>query len=90
MEHYLIIIEKGANNYSSYSPDLEGCVATGKTIEDTIHEMRNAICFHIEGLQEQGDTIPLPKPFEQHINEIDVDAGDMFAFIGIQLESIAA
>ncbi len=90
MEHYLIIIEKGADNYSSYSPDLEGCAAAGKTIEDTIDKMREAIFFHIGGLQEQGETIPIPKPFEQHVNDIDIYAGDMFAFIGVQSEAIAA
>ncbi|MBF0260124.1 MAG: type II toxin-antitoxin system HicB family antitoxin [Desulfamplus sp.] len=90
MEHYLIIVEKGVNNYSAYSPDLQGCVATGKTVEETINKMRDAICFHIEGLQEQGDILPFPQPFEKHVNQIDVDSGDIFAFVGIQLESVAA
>ena len=29
---YAIVIEKAANNYSAYVPDLPGCVATGITI----------------------------------------------------------
>ena len=32
---YLVIIEKTNNNYSAYLPDVSGCIATGKTIEET-------------------------------------------------------
>jgi hypothetical protein len=31
---YTAIIEKAANNYSAYVPDLPGCVATGATREE--------------------------------------------------------
>ena len=31
MYQFLVVIEKAENNYSAYSPDLPGCVATGKT-----------------------------------------------------------
>ena len=43
-----IIIEKAENNYSAYSPDLLGCVATGDTIEKTNANMMIAIRMHIE------------------------------------------
>ena len=41
MNKYLIIIEKANRNFSAYSPDLPGCIATGKTrkeLEKTITE----------------------------------------------------
>jgi len=28
---YLIVVEKTATGFSAYSPDLDGCVATGAT-----------------------------------------------------------
>ena len=28
---YLVIIEKANDNYSAYSPDVPGCIATGRT-----------------------------------------------------------
>lgn len=31
---YAIVIEKAGKNYAAYVPDLPGCVATGKTVED--------------------------------------------------------
>jgi len=57
---YAIVVEKAANNYSAYVPDLPGCIATGSTIEETEQEIRKAIEFHIEGLLEDG--LPIPQP----------------------------
>ncbi|PZS12940.1 MAG: hypothetical protein DLM64_03970 [Solirubrobacterales bacterium] len=60
-ERYLILIEGGPpSNYSAWSPDLLGCVATGDTINQTVAEMRDAIAFHLEGLAADGDPIPDP------------------------------
>jgi len=60
-ERYLILIEGGPpSNYSAWSPDLLGCVATGDTIDQTVAEMREAIAFHLEGLAADGDPIPEP------------------------------
>lgn len=39
MYRFLIIIKKAERNYSSYSPDLPGCVATGSTREETESNM---------------------------------------------------
>lgn len=55
---YVVVIEKAANNYSAYVPDLPGCIATGSTREETEAEIRSAIEFHIEGIVEDGDPIP--------------------------------
>ena len=57
---YLIVIEKSASGYSSYSPDVPGCVSTGNSPEETEMNMREAISFHIEGLRQEGYEIPLP------------------------------
>lgn len=60
MFKYPIIIEKADGNYSAYSPDLPGCVATGATVKETILRMRDAIQFHIKGLEREGLAIPEP------------------------------
>jgi predicted RNase H-like HicB family nuclease len=51
---YLIIIEKTKTGFSAFSPDLEGCVATGRTKTEVEKTMKEAIEFHIEGLQNEG------------------------------------
>ncbi|TET21246.1 MAG: type II toxin-antitoxin system HicB family antitoxin [Candidatus Stahlbacteria bacterium] len=60
MHRFLIVIEKADGNYSAYSPDLPGCVATGQTREELEHNMYEAIELHIQGLQE--DNLPVPEP----------------------------
>jgi predicted RNase H-like HicB family nuclease len=61
VDRYLILIEGGPpSNYSAWSPDLPGCVATGATVEETEEEMRAAIQFHLEGLTAEG--VPIPEP----------------------------
>lgn len=57
---YAVIIEKARRNYSAYSPDLPGCVATGPTIKETLTRMRTAIKYHLEGLKKEGSAIQEP------------------------------
>jgi predicted RNase H-like HicB family nuclease len=59
MYRFLIVIEKTKNNYSAYSPDLPGCVATDKTCEEVERNMHEAVEMHIQGLLE--DRLPIPE-----------------------------
>ncbi len=58
MHRFLVLIEKTETNFCAYSPDLPGCVATGKTREDTETNMYEAIRFHLQGLREDNLVIP--------------------------------
>jgi predicted RNase H-like HicB family nuclease len=58
MYRFLIVIEKGNGNYSAHCPDLPGCVATGKTREETENNMYEAVLMHIEGMIEDKLAIP--------------------------------
>ncbi len=60
MHKYLVIFEKADDNYSAYSPDIPGCIATGSTRDEAEKNIKKAISFHIEGLAEDG--LPLPQP----------------------------
>ena len=68
---YAIVIEKAEKNYSTYVPDLPGCVATGATLEQAEAEIREAIEFHIEGMREDG--LPIPEPVSK-VEYLDVAA----------------
>jgi predicted RNase H-like HicB family nuclease len=59
MHRFLVVIEKANGNFSAYSPDLPGCVATGKTREQAERNMHAAMEMHIHGLRE--DNLPIPK-----------------------------
>ena len=58
MHRFLIVVEEAGQNYSAYSPDLPGCVATGSSRDETEQNMYEAIQLHIEGLREDGLPIP--------------------------------
>ncbi len=60
MHEYVIIVEKAGKNYSAHAPDLPGCVATAKTVEETVGRMKEAIEFHLDGIKKEGLIIPKP------------------------------
>jgi predicted RNase H-like HicB family nuclease len=68
---YAVIIEKAARNYSAYVPDVPGCVATGKTVAQTLSNLREALAMHFEGMQEDGETPPDPTTLCDYI-DVDV------------------
>ncbi|MHB0919884.1 MAG: type II toxin-antitoxin system HicB family antitoxin [Thiomonas delicata] len=68
---YAIVIERAQSNDSAYVSDLPGCVATGSTVAEVEREIREAIAFHLEGLRQDGVSIPPP---ESRVEYIDVAA----------------
>ena len=57
---YLVVVEKGPSSYGAHVPDLPGCIAAAETKEEVLSLIREAIEFHIEGLKQEGQTIPTP------------------------------
>ena len=60
MHKFLIVYEKTKDGFSAYSPDLDGCVAAGKTKSQTEKNMYSALEMHIQGMIE--DKLPIPQP----------------------------
>lgn len=60
MKEYLVLFEWAGKNYSAYVPDLPGCTTTGKTLEDTERNAREAIELYIDTLREDGQPVPEP------------------------------
>ena len=75
-----VVIEEAGGNYSAYSPDLPGCVATGDTREEVEANMREAIAFHTAGLCQER----LPEDWEvrQAIEEAEaqIERGEGLSF----------
>ena len=67
MHRFLIVIEKADGNYSAYSPDLPGCVATGKTRDQAARRMHEAIDMHVRGLLEDNLPVPQSRSFAEYI-----------------------
>ena len=57
---YTVIIEKGPTSYGAYIPDIPGCVAVAEAREEVVSLIQEAVIFHLEGMAEDGETIPGP------------------------------
>jgi len=64
---YLVIIEKTNTGYSAFSPDLPGCVATGSDKKEVEKNMKEAIAFHLEGMDQEGLKVPKPHSFSTYL-----------------------
>ncbi len=56
--HYAVVITELPHNYSAYVPDLPGCIATGKTLDEVRQNIREAIEMHIAAMRRDGDSLP--------------------------------
>lgn len=62
---YLVVLEKGCNSrgiesYSAFSPDVPGCATTGRTREEVERRMHEVLEFHLEGIVEDNNPLPMP------------------------------
>ena len=56
---YTIIIEKGRESgFVVYAPALKGCVSQGKTREEALKNIKEAMELYIEALLEDGLPVP--------------------------------
>jgi predicted RNase H-like HicB family nuclease len=69
---YLVVIEKAGRNWSAYSPDVPGCVATGRTSQEARRNWEEALKLHLEGLREDG--LPWPEPIA-HAEYVEAPVG---------------
>jgi predicted RNase H-like HicB family nuclease len=65
---YAVIFERAENNWAAYVPDLPGCMTTGRTLEETEANIREAIEGHLKTLREYGETVPTPTSVAKDID----------------------
>jgi predicted RNase H-like HicB family nuclease len=64
---YAVVIEEGENSFGAHVPDLPGCVAVAETKEEVLKLIQEAIEFHLEGLREDGHSIPEPSSSIEYV-----------------------
>lgn len=72
MYRFLVVVEKATSNYSAYAPDVPGCISTGRTVEETLGNFKEALRFHLEGTLEDGDPVPEPYSVEAQFVEVEL------------------
>ena len=75
---YAVVIESAPGaNYSAYIPDVDGCVATGDTVEETLANMREALAGHLAVTAEYGEVVPQPTSQVAYVDvPVPAPAGD--------------
>ena len=67
MTEYTNVIEDAGTTFAAYVIGLDGVITTGKTVDEVIENMREAIPFHLEGMRLHGDQLPEPMPIVKTI-----------------------
>ncbi len=65
--HYAVVITAGPRNYSAYVPDLPGCVATGRTLDEVRANIQGAVDMHVRAMIEDGDALPESDSFGETV-----------------------
>lgn len=69
--NYLVVYERGANNWSAFSPDLPGCGSLGEALDDTRANMREAMELFLNETAAAGEPIPEANAASVNFDEFD-------------------
>ena len=61
---YVSFIHRDEAGYGVSFPDFPGCVSVGETVYDAVRHGREALAFHVDGLVDDGETIPSPRSID--------------------------
>ena len=63
---YPAVLERGPKGtFGAWFPDFPGCVAGGKSQEETIEKAENTLAQAVDALFERGKSLPEPTPIER-------------------------
>ena len=70
--HFAAVIEKDADGYYAFCPELQGCYASGETFEEARANLADAIRLHVEDRLADGEEIKTSKTVNLTTVEIAV------------------
>ena len=72
MANYIAVIHKDLESDFGVSfPDFPGCVTAGSSIDEAKDMAHDALCLHIKGMLEDGESIPAPSKLEEIMDDPD-------------------
>jgi predicted RNase H-like HicB family nuclease len=86
---YAIAIEPGdeSHAFGVTVPDLPGCFSAGETLDDAVEQAREAIMLHIEGLLDDGESIPAPSTLSV-LQSMRKYKGRVWAIVDVDLSKL--
>jgi predicted RNase H-like HicB family nuclease len=85
-KHFVLaLLHKENDVYGISFPDYPGVISGGDTFHEAINKGGNALSFHLYGMAEDGDEVPLPPLQEDAVRSAtsDIDSGALPAFVEI-------
>jgi len=66
MTGYIALVHKDeGTSYGVSFPDVPGCISAGDTFEEAVANAVDALTSHLALLRDDGDSIPVPRSYEQ-------------------------
>lgn len=66
------IVERSDSGFGVFFPDLPGCVSAGTTVDEALESAEQALQCHLNGIIEDGDSLPAPTNLERLPRDPDV------------------
>jgi predicted RNase H-like HicB family nuclease len=63
--HVIGLVHEEDGNYGISFPDFPGCVSAGATLDEAVERGRATLAFHVEGMVEDGDSLPPIRTLEE-------------------------
>ena len=69
---YSVLVDGKYGAYGVVFPDLPGCVAMGKTVDEALANAADVLrdCFEVS--EDQGEIVPPPRPLEELLSDYEV------------------
>ncbi len=93
MQTYVVIIEyydlPRNGSYGAFVPDVPGCVATGKNIEQALERIRYTLTHFLRATTNAGQPIPLAHSLREHeeqygcVGEALLEGNSIVAMVGV-------
>lgn len=71
-----VVLHKDADSdYGVTVPDVSGCFSAGESMSEALHNVREALALHFEGLVAHGTTLPCPQEIDVHASNPEYAGG---------------
>lgn len=88
MRYPVVIHKDPESDYGVTVPDVPGCFSAGKTLDEALEQVVEAIECHLEGLLLDGEPIPTPQTVEHHQSNPDYADG-IWAFVTVDITKLS-
>ncbi|EYD77079.1 hypothetical protein Rumeso_01338 [Rubellimicrobium mesophilum DSM 19309] len=69
---YVAFLHQDQEGFGISFPDFPGCVSDGATADEAVTRGEEALAFHVEGMEEDGEPLPRPRSLSDILADADL------------------